>query len=239
MSNECLDVTLAELRAVGIEPTVEHGGKHIILRWTHGNAERHCVVSVTSSDRRAPLNSRGYIRRVLREDGYYDTEQPDIGSAVVRICSGEMRVSSLDISRHFGRPHKDVLQSIDRLIAQTGPEFTERNFSLSEYRDATGRALRCFDIGRDGFSMLVMGFTGDAAVLWKLRYIEAFNAMEAELRAVPQVMEGRLASLEGDVAALCSLFLEDQSPPRIVRSAGFIRLRPEYQRAMLARAATA
>jgi len=34
---------------------------------------------------------------------------------------------------------------------------------------------------RDGFTLIVMGFTGKEAMAWKLRYIEAFNAMEAEL----------------------------------------------------------
>lgn len=35
---------------------------------------------------------------------------------------------------------------------------------------------------RDAFSLLVMGMTGKAAIMWKLRYIEAFNALEAAAR---------------------------------------------------------
>ena len=39
-----------------------------------------------------------------------------------------------------------------------------------------------FLMTRDGFALLAMGFTGKRALHWKLKYIEAFNAMENELR---------------------------------------------------------
>ncbi len=40
---------------------------------------------------------------------------------------------------------------------------------------------------RDGFTLLAMGFTGAKALQWKLRYIEAFNRMETEIRERPQI----------------------------------------------------
>ena len=36
-------------------------------------------------------------------------------------------------------------------------------------------------MNRDGFTLLVMGFTGEKALKFKLEYIAAFNAMEKEL----------------------------------------------------------
>ena len=63
------------------------------------------------------------------------------------------------------------------------PDFTERNFALSEYADTSGRKLPCYDLTRDGFSLLVMGFTGEKALQWKIRYIQAFNAMEQALQS--------------------------------------------------------
>ena len=36
---------------------------------------------------------------------------------------------------------------------------------------------------RDGFSLLVMGFTGKKALEWKLKYIDAFNQMEETLKS--------------------------------------------------------
>lgn len=37
---------------------------------------------------------------------------------------------------------------------------------------------------RDGFSLLAMGFSGEKALCWKIKYINAFNKMEAELKRI-------------------------------------------------------
>jgi len=88
-------------------------------------------------------------------------------------------VSSLDVARHFQRRHSHILRDIDRLRSILPKSFTAPNFGLSEYTDPTGRKLTAYLLTRDAFSLLVMGMTGKAAILWKLRYIEAFNALEA------------------------------------------------------------
>ncbi|MFO1351927.1 MAG: Rha family transcriptional regulator, partial [Gammaproteobacteria bacterium] len=38
-----------------------------------------------------------------------------------------------------------------------------------------------FEIDRQGFEILAMGFTGAKALEWKFRYSDAFAAMEAEI----------------------------------------------------------
>lgn len=91
-------------------------------------------------------------------------------------------VSSLDVARHFQRRHSHILRDIDRLRSILPKSFCEPNFGLSEYTDATGRKLTAYLLTRDAFSLLVMGMTGKAAIMWKLRYIEAFNALEAAIR---------------------------------------------------------
>ncbi len=88
-------------------------------------------------------------------------------------------VSSLDVARHFQRRHSHILRDIDRLRSMLPKSFTASNFGRSEYTDSTGRKLPAYLLTRDAFSLLVMGMTGKAAILWKLRYIEAFNALEA------------------------------------------------------------
>ncbi len=61
-----------------------------------------------------------------------------------------------------------------------------RNFAETPYVDAqNGQTYKSYDINRDGFTLLAMGFTGAKALDWKLRYLDVFNAMEAELRARP------------------------------------------------------
>ena len=108
-------------------------------------------------------------------------------------------VTSLDISNRFGKQHKDVLRAIRDL--ECSSEFNRRNFALVEYNDAKGENRPAYEITRDGFVFLCMGFTGPQAALWKERYIQAFNDMEAALRASPPVVRQELA-LAREVGAL-------------------------------------
>lgn len=59
-----------------------------------------------------------------------------------------------------------------------------RNFASFKINDLTGESTSHYEMDRDGFTLLAMGFTGSKALKWKMRYIEAFNAMEAELRRI-------------------------------------------------------
>jgi Rha family phage regulatory protein len=228
MSNECLDAAIAELRAVGIDPQVVHGGKHIQVVWSHNGKERRYITGNTPSDWRAPLNVKSDVRRMLRKDGVLadETGIALVDRPLVTIRGGDARVSSIDIARHFGKQHKDVLRSIDAIVEEVGDEFGRRNFAPSSYLNEQSREFRFYEITRDGFALLVMGFTGSTAMQWKLRYIEAFNAMETELAGTHAPLEQRLRALEGDLQALTSLFMDECAPPRVVRSAGFVRIKP-------------
>ena len=101
---------------------------------------------------------------------------------VVQNIHGRPATTSRDVAFYFERRHVDVIDSIRTLQANCPASFTERNFSLSEYTDATGRSLPMFTLYRDGFMLLVMGYTGKKALAVKLAYIEAFNRMEADRR---------------------------------------------------------
>ena len=92
---------------------------------------------------------------------------------------GKLTVSSLQIAESFEKQHKHVLETIENIKAENSavtPMFIENT-----YKAGTGKAYKCYDITRDGFSLLVMGFTGKKALEWKLKYIEAFNVMEQQL----------------------------------------------------------
>lgn len=54
-------------------------------------------------------------------------------------------------------------------------------FVLSEYTSVQNKRLPMYLMNRDGFTLLAMGFTGSKAMEWKLKYIQAFNAMERKL----------------------------------------------------------
>ncbi|EPW5097276.1 Rha family transcriptional regulator [Salmonella enterica subsp. enterica serovar Alachua] len=95
------------------------------------------------------------------------------------IIAGKVVTSSLAVASYFGKQHKNVIQKIASL--ECSAEFTELNFQLSEYIDASGRKLPCYQITRDGFAFLAMGFTGKRAAQFKEAYINAFNKMEKQL----------------------------------------------------------
>jgi Rha family phage regulatory protein len=80
------------------------------------------------------------------------------------------------VSAFFEKQHKDVLKAIRNLIEQE-PEL-ERNFAPFTIQTLTdpnyGKASH-YQMDRDGFTLLAMGFTGASALAWKLRYIGAFN----------------------------------------------------------------
>lgn len=96
----------------------------------------------------------------------------------VFIQNDQIKTDSLKVAEIFGKPHKDVLQKVKTL--DCSQEFTERNFSLSDYMDKSGRSLPMYEMTKDGFIFLAMGYTGTKAAQIKEAYIKAFNQM-AEL----------------------------------------------------------
>lgn len=94
-------------------------------------------------------------------------------------------VLSTEVAKNFQKKHSDVLREIDRLRSILPKTFVERNFAFLFRIVPTGnggtRKVRQCALTRDALSLLVMGFTGKAAIMWKLRYIEAFNTMEQAL----------------------------------------------------------
>ena len=98
---------------------------------------------------------------------------------------GVITTSSLQVAEHFGKEHRTVLRAIKNL--ECSAEFRLRNFvQLSrEVGTANGgkNNYAVFNITRDGFVFLAMGFTGKEAAQWKEAYITAFHRMEFELYA--------------------------------------------------------
>ena len=90
-------------------------------------------------------------------------------------------VTSLDVAETFEKRHSDVLRDIENL--NCSDEFRERNFALSEYSvENNKRKYPMYYITRDGFTLLVMGYTGEKAMKFKETYIKQFNNMEKLLQ---------------------------------------------------------
>lgn len=107
---------------------------------------------------------------------------------LVRLSGNRLITTSLAISNHFGKKHIHILEAIRNLDCSN--EFRESNFRLSSYTSSQNKKLPLYEITRDGFVFLCMGFTGAAAAQWKEKYIAAFNAMEADLARRDAVPSG-------------------------------------------------
>ena len=100
MKNECLEIALRELKAVGVRDIEQvRGGKHLQLRWrVNGQDARFFTLPCTPSDIRSPHNVRADIRRLLREDGVLTTtpKPPPVPRQPDRITILERRVATLE-----------------------------------------------------------------------------------------------------------------------------------------------
>lgn len=104
--------------------------------------------------------------------------------------NGEPVASSRQIAESFEKNHRDVLRAVDNLKEDV------RNFAQMFFEttvpDSYGREQRAYLMNRDGFTLLAMGFTGKAALEWKLKYIAAFNEMEKKLAEQPRLTRSQL-----------------------------------------------
>ena len=96
--------------------------------------------------------------------------------------AGQLTVSSREVAENFGKRHGDVLEAISTLMEQTNTTENSVLFIPSTYKATNGKVNPEYLLTRDGFSLLVMGFTGARAVTWKVKYIEAFNQMEKKIK---------------------------------------------------------
>lgn len=86
-------------------------------------------------------------------------------------------VSSRSVAVDFQKQHQHVTQAIEKLISENS--LVKNMFEKCFYTSERGRVYKEYLMNRDGFSLLVMGFTGKTALDWKIKYIDKFNRMEA------------------------------------------------------------
>jgi Rha family phage regulatory protein len=106
----------------------------------------------------------------------------------IHFRDNQLWTTSTSVAEKFRKRHTNVLRIIEDL--ECSHEFKESNFSPTSYTDKGNRSYPMYDLTRDGFTLLVMGFTGKEAMRWKETYISAFNAMEKKLfRTIPNSQE--------------------------------------------------
>ena len=120
--------------------------------------------------------------------------------------------TSLKVAEVFEKEHKNVLQSIENLVADNS---AAKFFRLTTYKNR-GKEYPMYEMDRDGFSLLVMGFTGEKALQWKIKYIEAFNQMESELKRL--YTERQQWQIERDKGVVIRHILTDTIKMKITES---------------------
>lgn len=99
-------------------------------------------------------------------------------------------VSSLQIAEDFNKKHKDVLESIRNLVAENS---AAKSWFYETTYESRGKQYPMYLMNKDGFTFLVMGFNGKLANEWKIKYIQAFNAMERQIKdGLPSTPEEKL-----------------------------------------------
>ncbi|EBJ1006196.1 transcriptional regulator [Salmonella enterica] len=121
----------------------------------------------------------------------------------VVIIGKEPVTTSQAIARYFGRDHDKVVSRIKNL--NCSDNFLTRNFRRVKF-EHKGRFLNAYEVTKDGFTFLAMGFTGKKAAAFKENYIAQFNYManwmierletKSEMKSMADAMKGYIERTE-------------------------------------------
>jgi len=136
--------------------------------------------------------------------------------------------TSLIVADYFGKQHKDVLRKIDGILVDAPREFTSAHFCANVQNQQVGTAtrdLKCYQLTKDGFMFLVMGFTGAKAAELKINFINAFNEAQARLSRTQSPFERQrmLFTWEGGKIVSSQPIDDDQFVTRRDKLVNYIR----------------
>ena len=123
--------------------------------------------------------------------------------------------TSETVSKVFGKLHAHVMRDIREILEAGDDEFNRSNFGLVEYIDKKGEKRPMFEMTKDGFMLLVMGYRSRKAMAIKISYIKAFNYMAEELAKGSQTLLEQYYALLGEhkaekqLASLCGKTLSE------------------------------
>lgn len=126
---------------------------------------------------------------------------------LLKIENGQATVSSRQVAEHFGKRNVEVMDNIRVIEAEISSVEFSTLFTKSQYKASNGKYNPEYIMNRDGFCLVAMGFTGKKALQWKLKYIEAFNNMEKQIRMQEQTEVNNI-SIPQVVPMLCKEFMD-------------------------------
>lgn len=118
---------------------------------------------------------------------------------VVSVVNNHVTALSIDVAKFFGKEHKNVVRDIENILSEL-PASRRLNFERSEIsipsnlNNAPARVIKAYRMTRDGFSLLVMGWTGKEALQYKLLWLDKFNEMERKLYQCPVPIQDKTLS---------------------------------------------
>lgn len=113
---------------------------------------------------------------------------------------GEVFTDTLTVALVFDKEHKSVLRDVRNLL-KSADEFGEHNFVPFTYFSEQNKELPKYLLTEDGFTLLVMGYTGASAMKYKIEYIKRFRQMKEELTAkLPKLAQQYLELSENERA---------------------------------------
>ena len=155
---------------------------------------------------------------------------------MVTLQGNQVMTTSLKVAEYFGKRHKDVLKKIRNTINDCdNPEYTQRNFAPFDFIDKNGEAQPAFNLTRNGFMLLVMGFTGKTALQIKIKYMQAFDWMAEQLHSMQNSYLKQHNDLmleymkEKDVASFSGRYLRNWRDRKPAYQSKIQRLREQSQ----------
>ncbi|HFF9409290.1 TPA: Rha family transcriptional regulator [Escherichia coli] len=122
---------------------------------------------------------------------------------MVMVAGNSVLTTSIKVADFFCKRHDNVLRKIRQVIAECPEDFALLNFEETDFIDKNGDIQPMFNMTKDGYILVVMGFTGKAAMKMKVAYIQAFNWM-AEL-----IQQG-MANLEAERNAVMLEYMKEK-----------------------------
>lgn len=120
--------------------------------------------------------------------------------------------TSLKIAEVFEKEHKHVMEAIRKLTAKNST--VRKMFVEDSYLNSRNQQQPMYYMNRDGFTLLAMGFTGSKAMEFKLKYIDAFNRMEEQIKKT-YVIQKQDSYMIADPVQRAKRWIEEQEENQV------------------------
>lgn len=148
--------------------------------------QMYCNMDVKRHARKARQVEEWLLDNVFAQTAEEATQKREQAGPLVSVQDNQAVADSRVVAERFEKQHKNVIQTIEKLKAEN-PAL--RNlFYETEYKvPGNNKSYKMYLMNKKGFALIVMGFTGSKAMEWKIKFFDAFEAMEKALKEKPQL----------------------------------------------------